>query len=91
MNIHHHMGAYMTAEQAKALGHSLGSGKGTKPPRTRPGQKYPGGKALRRALANRTQRIEGKQRGRRPDRILSREDETPWGSYGFTKPGSMRG
>lgn len=62
----------------------------SEPPRTRSGQTYPGGKTLRRALKRLNARINGMQSGRRPDRISSRDDTTPWGTFGLTKPGSMR-
>lgn len=50
---------------------------------------YPGGKILRKRMARLAARINGRQTGKRPDRVSSREDTTPWGSSGFTKPGSM--
>lgn len=62
----------------------------TKPPRTRPGQRYPGGKALRRAYDSLYRRTHGKQNGKRPDRINALGEEIPWGNYGFTKPGTMK-
>lgn len=64
----------------------------TKAPRTRAGQTYPGGKTLRRALANLHRRINGIQPGaaKRPDRITNRDDRITWGQDGMTKPGSMK-
>jgi hypothetical protein len=52
---------------------------------------YPGGKIMRKAHMRLYARIYGRQPGncKRPDRISSRDDQTPWGSYGLTKPGSM--
>lgn len=40
----------ISSREAKAIGLTLRSGKGTEKPRTRPGQTYPGGKQLRSAL-----------------------------------------
>lgn len=68
-----------------------------KPPRTREGtdtkrahNAYPGGKHYRKAMTRLAARINGKQQGKRPDRINAKDETTPWGSYGFVKPGSMR-
>lgn len=90
MNIHFIMGDKVPAHQARARGLSIRSGKGTQPARTRSGQTYPGGKALRRAYAKLQNRVEGTQTGRRPDRISNRDNQVAWGSDGFSKPGSMR-
>lgn len=49
-----------------------------------------GGKSLRKARHNLTARINGTQQGKNPDRIRSNGNDTPWGNYGFTKPGSMK-
>ena len=49
-----------------------------------------GGKALRKARHNLTVRINGTQQGKNPDRIRSNGNDTPWGNYGFTKPGSLK-
>jgi hypothetical protein len=68
-----------------------GEGRCTMPARTRPGKDYPGGKSLRRAYRRLRLRREGEQDGKRPDRVQSRDASTPWGSYGFTAPGSMKG
>ena len=53
---------------------------------------YPGGKRYRKAMAELKRRVDGVQPGncKRPDRISSRDDTPPWGSFGFTKPGSMK-
>jgi len=92
MNIHFIMGEKVTAQQARARGLSIRSSKGTQPARTRSGQSYPGGKGLRRAYAELHRRVDGVQPGscKRPDRISSRDDTPPWGSFGFSKPGSMK-
>jgi len=62
----------------------------TNPPRTRPGKDYPGGRHLRRAFKRLNERRYGEQVGKRPDRIQGRDNTTPWGNYGLTKPGSMK-
>lgn len=51
-----------------------------------------GGKALRKGRYRLEVRIRGNNDAntKRPDRIRSTSAETPWGSYGFTKPGSMK-
>ncbi len=99
MNIHHYNGAYIDAAAARKMGLSHGSGKGTDAPRTRtdvntslPHNRYPGGKRYRKAQAKLAARINGRQHGnlKRPDRISSREDTTPWGNFGLTKPGAMK-
>ena len=60
-------------------------------PRTRPGKDFPGGKHLRRALRKLSLRQTGQQSGVRPDRVREPDNNpTPWGNYGFTRPGSMK-
>lgn len=81
MNIHFYAGDKLTAQEAKRRGLSIGSAKGTHPPRTRdntntalPHNAYPGGKRLRRAMAVLAHRI----------------TTTPTKGTGYQKPGSMR-
>lgn len=63
----------ISSREAKAIGLTLRSGKGTEKPRTRPGQTYPGGKHLRSALA----------------RLAIRKKMHSEGAADHTMPGSM--
>lgn len=81
MNIHYYMGSMRTAKQAREIGLSVGSAKGTEAPRTRSGQTYPGGKALRRAFA--------KLRARKADRDETLAGNNQLNPGAFKMPGSM--
>lgn len=81
MNIHYYMGSMRTAKQAREIGLSVGSSKGTEPPRTRQGQTYPGGKALRRAYA--------KLAMRKKDREATMAGNNKLVPGAFKVPGSM--
>lgn len=68
MNIHFANGQRVTTEKARQIGLPIGSSTGTSPARTRDGQNYPGGRQLRRRLANLRLRKEGDQPGHKlPD------------------------
>ena len=81
MNIHYYMGSVRTAKQAREIGLSIGSSKGTQPPRTREGKTYPGGKSLRRAYAKLAARKADRER------TLAGNNKLVPGS--FAEPGSM--
>lgn len=86
MNIHFIKGARVSASQARSAGLTVGSGKGTVAPRTRDGKEYPGGRSLRRSLANLKRRREGDQGPGHHTPDSHRGSQSNWA----TEPGSMK-
>lgn len=90
MNIHYWVGPqgfeYLTtAQYRQRTGERKPTSKGTKPPRSRAGQTYPGGRELRRALAELSRRQSAHQAtvgGIKRGKSINPE--------AYQKPGSMK-
>lgn len=90
MNIHYTIGAegfakVTTPEYRKRTGERKPTKKGTKPANTRPGQEYPGGKQMRKAL---------RELGRRQNAHATLVNSSGKGRninvLAYQKPGSMK-
>lgn len=91
MNIHYLVGAQgfekLTTPQYRArTGERKATKKGTKPPRTRVGKEFPGGKHLRRAHKELARRRKAQQ-----DTIGAMRKGKSINPLAFQEPGSMKG